>query len=311
MLTVYEGQISPSVFDTIEVDGAAFDLTGSTVAFQMRAAESGTLVVNAAAVVVTPAAGTVRYDWNTGDTATAGSYYAWWQVTLSNGKTQDTPEFAVEVKAHAPVETVALCTVDDIRMAMQLPDSATTLDDNIGMYIELASARIQDEYGHFQPYETGVTKRFRVRPRGVIPRARFFPHFCTSITGVTLSPEDQDWVLNATTPDWIGEPYETLNGAYTSIRLSPFYPYVSKTQIRFLDVLVDVTGNWGFQNVPAAVKWATIVTVRSWLRRDLSSYANQGGYGVSDLQPIPEGTYSIPYAAHEHLSLYSQTAFVY
>ncbi len=102
--TVFVGNTSPSLADVITVAGAAQDLTGAAVRFRMRAEHSAALKVDAAAVLVTPAAGAVRYDWAAGDLDTAGRYRAWWQVTFGNGRVQDTPEFSVDVEAHTPLD---------------------------------------------------------------------------------------------------------------------------------------------------------------------------------------------------------------
>ena len=82
----------PSIQATLTSAGAPVDLTGATgVTFIMKAAQGNTVKVNAAAVVVTPASGVVRYDWLAIDTDTPGSYMAEWQVTWSGGKRQTFP----------------------------------------------------------------------------------------------------------------------------------------------------------------------------------------------------------------------------
>lgn len=93
---------SPSVFDTIMVDDAILDLTGSTVKFRMRKIGTSTLKVDAAASLVNSPGtdGQVKYDWAAADVDTQGEYRAWWHVTLASTETLDTPEFPVIVDAH-------------------------------------------------------------------------------------------------------------------------------------------------------------------------------------------------------------------
>jgi len=50
-----------------------------------------TPTINAAATVVTAAAGTVKYVWAAGDTATAGYYTGEWEVTYSDGRKLTVP----------------------------------------------------------------------------------------------------------------------------------------------------------------------------------------------------------------------------
>ena len=124
VFTVFVGNTSPSVLDTISVAGAAQDLTGATVRFRMRPVHSTALKVDAPGVVVTPAAGVVRYDWVVGDLDTEGRYAAWWQVTFASGRIQDTPEFDIDVEAHDPLDVTgaapavgpcsAWCTAEDV-----------------------------------------------------------------------------------------------------------------------------------------------------------------------------------------------------
>jgi hypothetical protein len=54
-------------------------------------ADGGAVVVDRAAVIVTPADGTVRYDWQAGDTAPAGRFLAEFEVTYSDGAIETFP----------------------------------------------------------------------------------------------------------------------------------------------------------------------------------------------------------------------------
>ena len=75
----------PPVTATLAEDGVAVDLSTASVMFNM-----GT-VVAATATVVDGTAGTVKYDWISGDTAIAGCYPAEFEVTFADASIQTFP----------------------------------------------------------------------------------------------------------------------------------------------------------------------------------------------------------------------------
>ena len=70
--------------------GVAIDLGFGSVRFHMRRA-GGAVVIDAAATIVTAASGLVRYVWIAGDTDTAGSYQAEFEVTYADGAVETFP----------------------------------------------------------------------------------------------------------------------------------------------------------------------------------------------------------------------------
>lgn len=87
-VTFKQGDRLPSLNVTaVQSDGTAYDLTGATVVFNMRAADGATVKVNrASATLVNGAAGTLRYDWAASDLDTVGLYEGEFEATISGRK---------------------------------------------------------------------------------------------------------------------------------------------------------------------------------------------------------------------------------
>lgn len=84
---IKRGDRGPSLSATLQdPDGVAINLTAATsVTFKMG---NG---IDAAAVIVSPAAGTVRYDWGANDTRVAGTYNAEFEILWNDGRKQTVP----------------------------------------------------------------------------------------------------------------------------------------------------------------------------------------------------------------------------
>lgn len=92
--TIKQNDLSPSI-QTQLLDGAGdpVDITGNLgVTFHMRlAVDPFTVVIDEAATVVDAATGTVRYDWQSGDTDTNAVYQAEFEVIYADSKPETFP----------------------------------------------------------------------------------------------------------------------------------------------------------------------------------------------------------------------------
>jgi len=90
---IKQNDTSPSLRALLkDGDNLAIDLTGATVRFHMKSLEDNTVVVDASTTIVAPStAGIVQYDWDNGDTATAGSYQGEFEVTFAGGAVETFP----------------------------------------------------------------------------------------------------------------------------------------------------------------------------------------------------------------------------
>ena len=128
-------------------DGTAVNLTGATVKFVMRAYTAANPAINAAATIVTPAAGTVSYTFTAADTATAGTYEAVFQVTFSGGTTQTFPtdgtlEIWVEENA-ATSTTPRLVGLAEVKDYLRITATSREYDNRLLAMIDAAAPVIE------------------------------------------------------------------------------------------------------------------------------------------------------------------------
>jgi hypothetical protein len=205
-----------------------------------------------------------------------------------------------------PLNTNALCSLADVRSAMETPDSDTSLDDVVTEYINEASELIiKTARRQFAPVQTATAYTFKVSSKG---RVVFLPYDLQSASQVMLHPEASQLVVDPT--DYQLEPFTNSEGVYTALVLSPWLSRVSLRQLKFGNPWCQITGTWGWPTVPYPVKRACIVTVRTWVRKDAQKMAGSIGgeyYGGQELAPEMPATYALPAAARKLLQPYVRT----
>jgi len=297
-IRIFTGTTSPSLFDTIRVNGTAFDLTGSTVVFRMRAEGSSTLKVDASATVVAAASGEVRYDWVSADVDTAGDYLGWWRVTLPTTKVQESAEFQVEVVSHAPTSAPALCTIADVREWLQKPAGDISQDQLIEAVILRASRAILTYLDREVVLTTGANPQTRVFPIGGAAWTRLIRvgDMTSAPTAASVIGEDGATVTTLTAAtdlesqplvraSW--EPITMLRLRRSAGGLAP-------------DYRLSVTGSWGWPAVPEDVTQAAIMTAGHWCRRYVQAFSSSYSPEAGE-DGVPE---SIPPAARAILAMH-------
>lgn len=162
-----------------------------------------------------------------------------------------------------------LCSLSDVRQALELPATDTARDALISMLITVASDFIMDELEReFAPATASATRRFRFGG----PQIDLAPYEVRSVVSITVHPEASSPIVIATT-DYQLQPIPSQFGTFQFIQLSAWRPdlFISDTIWKFGYGLVDVNGAWGFATVPTAANRACIETVRAWLRADVSA----------------------------------------
>lgn len=161
-LTLWKGNLLPTLTDTITSGGDPVDLSSSTVHFRMRPQTSDRLVVDSSATVISGPDGTISYTWQTTDVERVGSFFGWWQVTTS-AKTQDTPEFDIEIVEHAPASVATAVPVDPSGQTTIFQGDAYLDADQRALQYELDLVDIKDL--------TGLTVTLKVAGPGGITKA--------------------------------------------------------------------------------------------------------------------------------------------
>lgn len=239
----YVGRRQPPLYGTLSTDITGGDPLPptATVRFLMRQVGTSTTKVDAPAVVVSEPLNQVRYDWAALDVDTEGFYVGWWRVTIS-GQDQDTPEFPVWIRAHAPV-TNQYVSVEELKTSAQLTGE-TYADPDIKRSIEAACAAVDSITGRTFTLAAPATRLFTP-----VSDSWLYIGYVTSITSV----------LSDTTA-WTENTHYYLDGGDTLRVLGGYrFPLAARG--------VSVTANFGVASVPPEVAEATQIIAAQLVKR--------------------------------------------
>lgn len=185
-----------------------------------------------------------------------------------------------------------LVTLAEVKTALEITDSSR--DTLIAQLITQASSACINEAGReFAPATASATRRFRVDSFTV----NLCPYDLRSVTTVVLNPEGTSPSTLAATTDYQLLPIGAPSGTFTSLAISKVLAamWSSQTSFFFGYALLDISGAWGFASVPDDVKRAAIITVGSWLRKDVTALLAQTEFGIGEgLAPSFPTTLEIP-----------------
>lgn len=291
----FVGNLLPSITETItDTNGAPVDLSSSTVKLKMRPLGSSTAKVNATATVVNGPLGQVRYDWQAADVDTAGEYLVWWEVT-TGAKKQDLNEASVVFAAHAPAQR-AYVELEEFKSTAELTGTNFANED-IRQALVAASRGIDSMTGRrfYLDADANQVRYFSGADvvRGDASR-RWWDGFewlanpgwelrvddLVAITSLKTDA-DGDGTYEQTWAQGTDFTLESRNAPadgspYTTIRIPPGgnfrFPVYADS--------IEITGQFGWADVPAAIKQATTILAARLLQRARQSPTGIAGVGL-------------------------------
>ncbi len=258
-------------------------------------------------------AGSSVYAWTGTAPVTVGTYTVVWDAGTSS-QVLAIEDLIVSSGGVQPVGPSGgdLCTLADVRQALELPAADTTRDNLIQSLISDLSRAIMREYDReFAPVTASATRRFEI-PAGSL-LLDLTPYDLRTVSSLTLNPDIGGGSALTASTDFQLMPVNSAQGTYLGVRFSNRVSslHSSQTAMDFGYTLCDIAGAWGFGAVPQDVKRACVIAVQSALRRDLTELAIAGIEEAQMISPEGPATHAIPAASRRLLAPYRRTAGVF
>jgi hypothetical protein len=187
---------------------------------------------------------------------------------------------------------VALVELSQVREHALLDDARDANDDLLEQLIDRASAHIiEHAQRQFEPVDGEQTHAFRYEGGGRLSLAPLDARTISSVAvdGVTLAASRYQLL-----------PLPAPHGVHTDLELRNVSPPSRTSAVDYQPSrIVEVTGEWGFEEVPAAVQEACILTVLHLFRHFATAYT-AGGIG-QEIDVTTDGRRALPFAAVEML----------
>jgi hypothetical protein len=284
--------VTPGEVFSADIQGFATDLIGSIGVAWISASDGTTAIARTTDDIIEIGGGV--YIATLTAPVVPGDYLLVWDDGLGNPSAIDDVSVRAITAATLPALTGAnLCTLTDVRAAMELEATETSKDALISDLIVEASALITAEAGReFADSGIGSTRRFELR--GHVLRLAPFdlqagPPISISLDGGDALTVDADYYLEPLPSPWgIVERIRFTGGAGPAYAFSfsqPIGPNVPAMSSWDGRRIVTITGTWGFPVVPPIVRRAAVVQVKAWMAKPVASM-NLPDYGEArSMQP--------------------------
>lgn len=197
-----------------------------------------------------------------------------------------------------------LCTIQDVRAHLQKPTGDVQQDATISALITAASKAILNyTEREFAPVVTATVRTFETEINGVDTFLSLAPWDLQPTPTPVVQIDTDVSAKTLATDEYRFFPVGTPDGVYTSIRLQPLtLPTINR--VGWKNRQVQITGTWGFPEVPADVTEAAVITVALWLRREVSAFTTT--YNLDESRT--ERPEALPSAVRAMLSNYLRMA---
>lgn len=179
-----------------------------------------------------------------------------------------------------------LCSLQDVKKRAPRIES-TKSDEQIEELITIASEAIIDHTEReLAPKTTSPeARKFLYRHGGILTLTQADAR---TVTQVRVDTDTTSPTILVAGVDYFLRPVRSKWGVYTYLSVPGMYAAAHGREF-------EVTGQWGFDEVPLIAMQACVVAVRAWLTRE-------GSFGLTDdaqgnPPPSPQNTYSLPAAS--------------
>lgn len=205
--------------------------------------------------------GTVRYDWAAADVDEVAEFVAWWEVTYSGSKVQESPSFQIVVEDPAAVFQ-GLCELPDVTAYARGYRSDDETDALLVRMILARSRRIQDEtQREFRAISPAVDPRkFDLEAWHLRERRVSIGDLASAPSLVRVLDTDQATVVETVTAaNYVVMP--RTRHAVQPITALWFPPASPNPADLGEGRVLEVTGTWGFPSVPDDIREACAALV--------------------------------------------------
>jgi hypothetical protein len=269
-----------------------------------------TFLARTTAGIVENPVGSGLYEWSGTGPTTAGTYSVIWDdgaTTPGHTALEELVCTSTAISSASP-SGIDLCTVADVKLAMEQGVASTSLDPLIQTLITAASNMIPNRYQRDFAPVTSATYTFKV----IGFMVDLSPHDLRTVTTVTLDPQGTATVLAATQYRLSPSGGESNLGTYTAVEVSRLQNLYSSSITNFGYTELGIAGAWGPAAVTDDVRRACALTVASWMSARISdsssSLLGDLAQESRDVRPDRFGGFAIPFDAHMILEQYDRPA---